>query len=126
MTTIASSSPQARRSVGARIWAFVKRHVLTVYAVLVVGYLMLPIAVVILFSFNHPTGRFNYVWNEFTFDNWLHWNDVPAILFWLTGPQTLGVTHRQQRLTGAAEARQHREVTAGVASVPQPGVQPSY
>jgi spermidine/putrescine transport system permease protein len=35
---------------------------------------MLPIAVVILFSFNHPTGNFNYVWNRFTFDNWIHWN----------------------------------------------------
>ena len=56
-----------------------KRHALTVYALLVVGYLMLPIAVVILFSFNHPTGRFNYVWNKFTFDNWLHWNGVLGI-----------------------------------------------
>ena len=79
MTTIAASPPRARRSVAARTWAFVKRHALTVYALLVVGYLMLPIAVVILFSFNHPTGRFNYVWNEFTFDNWINWNSVLGI-----------------------------------------------
>jgi spermidine/putrescine transport system permease protein len=79
MTTIAASSPQARRGAAARTWAFVKRHALTVYALLVVGYLMLPIAVVILFSFNHPTGRFNYIWNEFTFDNWVHWNGVLGI-----------------------------------------------
>jgi len=79
MTTLAASPPRPRRSVAARTWAFVKRHALTVYAVLVVCYLMLPIAVVILFSFNHPTGRFNYVWNEFTFENWLHWNDVLGI-----------------------------------------------
>jgi spermidine/putrescine transport system permease protein len=59
---------------GARAWRFVKRHALTAYALLGVGYLMLPIAVVILFSFNHPTGNFNYVWNRFTFDNWIHWN----------------------------------------------------
>ena len=32
----------------ARAWAFVKHHALTVYALLVVAYLMLPIAVVIL------------------------------------------------------------------------------
>ena len=32
-----------------------------------------------MFSFNHPTGRFNYVWNEFTFSNWLNWNDVLGI-----------------------------------------------
>jgi spermidine/putrescine transport system permease protein len=79
MTTMAASPPQTRRRVAARTWAFAKRHALTVYALLVVGYLMLPIAVVILFSFNHPTGRFNYVWNEFTFSNWFHWNDVLGI-----------------------------------------------
>ena len=79
MTTVAALPPQARRSVASRTWAFVKRHALTVYALLVVGYLMLPIAVVIMFSFNHPTGRFNYVWNEFTFSNWLNWNDVLGI-----------------------------------------------
>ena len=55
---------------------FVKRHVLGVYAVLAIAYLMLPIAVVILFSFNDPAGRFNYVWNEFTLDNWLEWDAV--------------------------------------------------
>src|SRR6185436_21095004 len=60
MTTLAASPPRARRSVAARTWAFVKRHALMVYALLVVAYLMLPIAVVILFSFNKPAGKFNY------------------------------------------------------------------
>ena len=60
-------------------WRFVKHHSLTVYAFLVCAYLMLPIAVVILFSFNAPEGRFNYVWNEFTFDNWVDWNGVLGI-----------------------------------------------
>jgi spermidine/putrescine transport system permease protein len=50
-----------------------------VYALLAVAYLLLPIVIVILFSFNHPTGRFNYVWNKFTFDNWLNWNSVLGI-----------------------------------------------
>jgi spermidine/putrescine transport system permease protein len=58
---------------------FVRRHLLTAYAFLVVGYLMLPIAVVILFSFNAPKGSFNYVWQEFTFDNWLEWDAVIGI-----------------------------------------------
>ena len=53
-----------------------KRHALTAYALLVVAYLMLPIAVVILFSFNDPAGRFNYVWQRFTFDNWVEWDAV--------------------------------------------------
>ncbi len=37
---------------------------------------MLPIAVVILFSFNAPKGRFNFVWQGFTLDNWIHWDAV--------------------------------------------------
>ncbi len=72
-------SPSVRLGFGARSWRFVKRHALTAYALLAVGYLMLPIAVVILFSFNNPPGRFNYVWHSFTFDNWIHWNSVLGI-----------------------------------------------
>jgi spermidine/putrescine transport system permease protein len=66
-------------SVTSRTWRFVKHHALTVYAFAVCVYLLLPIAVVILFSFNRPEGRFNYVWNEFTLDNWWNWNSVLGI-----------------------------------------------
>jgi spermidine/putrescine transport system permease protein len=79
MTTVAATTPRARQSAAARAWAFAKRHALTVYAILAVGYLMLPIAVVILFSFNAPAGRFNYVWEGFTLDNWANWNAVLGI-----------------------------------------------
>ena len=80
MTTAAQTiAPRTRTGLGARTWAFVKHHTLTVYAFLVVAYLMLPIAVVILFSFNHPKGRFNYIWEGFTFENWIHWNGVLGI-----------------------------------------------
>jgi spermidine/putrescine transport system permease protein len=57
-------------------WRAIKRYALPAYAVLAVIYLMLPIAVVILFSFNRPAGRFNYVWQEFTLDNWANWDAV--------------------------------------------------
>src|SRR5262249_30837907 len=43
------------------------------------AYLLVPIAIVILFSFNHPAGRFNYTWQGFTLDNWRHWDGVPGI-----------------------------------------------
>jgi len=59
--------------------AWIRRNLLTGYAILAFGYLMLPVAVVILFSFNAPAGRFNYVWEGFTFDNWVHWDSVPGI-----------------------------------------------
>ena len=60
-------------------WGFVKHHLLTGYAVLVFAYLLVPIAVVILFSFNNPKGRFNYTWQGFTLDNWRNWDAVPGL-----------------------------------------------
>jgi len=61
------------------VWALVKHHVLTVYSLLAFVYLMLPIGVVIAFSFNNPQGRFNYVWSGFTLDNWKNWDGVPGL-----------------------------------------------
>jgi spermidine/putrescine transport system permease protein len=70
---------RTRSGAAANIWAFVRRHVLSVYAALFFLYLLLPIGVVIVFSFNEPVGKFNYTWNRFTFDNWRYWNGVPGI-----------------------------------------------
>jgi spermidine/putrescine transport system permease protein len=67
------------RSAFARALAFVRHHVLTVYAILAFTYLLLPIAVVIAFSFNDPVGRFNLTWNRFTLDNWTHPFGYPAV-----------------------------------------------
>jgi spermidine/putrescine transport system permease protein len=66
----AHTLPERRVSPFAQAWAFVRRHTLTVFGVLALAYLMLPIAVVIVFSFNDPTGRYNYTWEGFTFDHW--------------------------------------------------------
>jgi spermidine/putrescine transport system permease protein len=68
-----------RRSVLVRTWASVKRHVLTVFALLAFAYLLVPIAVVVLFSFNDPAGRFNFTWQGFTLDNWKNWDGVPGL-----------------------------------------------
>ncbi|WP_299562449.1 ABC transporter permease [uncultured Mycolicibacterium sp.] len=43
---------------------------LRVLAGLVLLYLFLPIFVIVLFSFNNPSGKFNYSWQGFTLDNW--------------------------------------------------------
>ena len=79
MTSIAALPERMRSGLARRLWSFVKRHALTVYAVLVVGYLLLPIAVVILFSFNAPKSNFNYVWQGFTLDNWINWDEPLGI-----------------------------------------------
>jgi spermidine/putrescine transport system permease protein len=58
---------------------FVRRHLLTVYAMLAFAYLLVPIGVVILFSFNDPAGRYNYTWQGFTLDHWRNWDGVPGL-----------------------------------------------
>ncbi len=81
MTTRAEPvpSPLSLRRLGARLLGLGRRHALTAYALLALVYLLLPIAVVALFSFNEPRGRFNYVWQGFTWDNWLRWDAVPGL-----------------------------------------------
>ena len=58
---------------------WLRKHLLGGYAALALLYLFLPIGVVILFSFNDPAGRFNFSWEGFTLDNWLHPFGVPGI-----------------------------------------------
>jgi spermidine/putrescine transport system permease protein len=57
---------------GRRGWRWLREHAVNIVAALVVVYLLLPIAVILLFSFNDPQGRYNYTWVGFTFDHWAH------------------------------------------------------
>jgi spermidine/putrescine transport system permease protein len=43
---------------------------LNVYAGLALLYLLVPIAIILVFSFNKPRGRFNFLWQEFSLDAW--------------------------------------------------------
>ena len=70
MTTAAETVPRHRGSAVSRTWAFVRRHTLTLFGILALAYLMLPIIVVIVFSFNDPAGRYNYTWEGFTTAHW--------------------------------------------------------
>ena len=79
MTSTTLEVGRPRESPFGRIWALVKHHVLMVYALLAFVYLMLPIAVVIAFSFNNPAGRFNFTWQGFTFRNWTNPFGYPGL-----------------------------------------------
>ncbi len=79
MSAATVTAARPRESALGRVWAFVKRNVLTAYAILAFVYMLLPIAVVVAFSFNNPAGRFNYTWSGFTFKNWQQWDAVPGI-----------------------------------------------
>jgi spermidine/putrescine transport system permease protein len=73
MTTVAHQP--AARSHGTpaqRIRRWLGHNALFVYTFAAIVYLMLPIAVMILFSFNRPAGKSNFAWREFSFDAWLN------------------------------------------------------
>jgi spermidine/putrescine transport system permease protein len=71
VTTAAERLPVRRHpGVLVRSLRVARRHVLTVYALLAFAYLLLPIAVVVVFSFNDPVGKFNLTWQGFTLSNW--------------------------------------------------------
>jgi spermidine/putrescine transport system permease protein len=54
-------------------------------------YLFIPIAVVVLYSFNDPKGRFNLTWQGFTLDHWLHPFQVEGLREALTNSLLIGV-----------------------------------
>jgi spermidine/putrescine transport system permease protein len=53
-------------------WKWLREHAVNIVAGLVVLYLLIPIVVIFIFSFNDPTGRYNYTWVGFTFEHWAH------------------------------------------------------
>jgi spermidine/putrescine transport system permease protein len=69
----------------------VRHHVLTAYAIAAFAYLLVPIAIVIAFSFNNPGGRYNYTWQGFTFDQWRNWDGVPGLREAMTLSLEIGV-----------------------------------
>jgi len=71
-----AAAPPVRRM---RLADGVRRHTITIYAFLALAYLMLPVAIVILFSFNDKAGKFNFVWNGFTLKYWRNAFGVPGL-----------------------------------------------
>ena len=71
---VAAPPAQRRRSASlpTRMGRAVRHHAIAAFAVLVLAYLFLPVVVVVVFSFNDPAGRFNFAWQGFTLDAWLH------------------------------------------------------
>jgi len=61
----------ARPPLGHRLGRWVTEHLVLLVAFAVLGYLFLPIAVVVLLSFNRPASRLSYEFDAFTLDNWL-------------------------------------------------------
>jgi spermidine/putrescine transport system permease protein len=56
---------------GQRVWRWAADHLVLGLGLLVLGYLLLPIAVIVGLSFNEPSSRLSYDFHAFTLDNWV-------------------------------------------------------
>jgi len=73
----APAATSSRRSGG--FWQRFQPRILPIFTTLAIVYLMIPIAVMIVFSFNKPDGKFNYIWSQFSLDGWAHPFDWPGL-----------------------------------------------
>jgi spermidine/putrescine transport system permease protein len=62
---------------GAVRW--LRRNAIIVFAGAAVAYMLLPIAIIIGFSFNDPEGRYNFTWSGFTLDHWTNAFGIPEL-----------------------------------------------
>jgi spermidine/putrescine transport system permease protein len=67
-------TPVAGRGPGAGLVLLerLNRVLVPIFAGLAIFYLLLPILVMIAFSFNDPPGRFNFIWGRLSLEAWLH------------------------------------------------------
>jgi spermidine/putrescine transport system permease protein len=73
-----AAAPHARpRQAG--VIRFLDRYLLYVYTAFAILYLMLPVAVMALFSVNDPPGKSNLTWHGFSLDAWLNPFGVPQL-----------------------------------------------
>jgi spermidine/putrescine transport system permease protein len=77
--TAAAPRYVARESILSRVWRWLREHAINIYAVLAIAYLLIPIAVIIFFSFNDPAGRYNFTWVGFTLDHWRNVFGIPDL-----------------------------------------------
>jgi spermidine/putrescine transport system permease protein len=79
MATAAEVLSRPRATPSQRFVRFWSKYLLYVYTGLAIVYLMAPVLVMALFSFNDPVGKSNFVWQGFSIDAWLNIFGVPGL-----------------------------------------------
>lgn len=51
---------------------WIKSHILAFVAILIFVFLVAPNVIMLLFSFNQPANKYNFVWNKFSANAWRH------------------------------------------------------
>jgi spermidine/putrescine transport system permease protein len=70
MATTATGRALTTANAGRRLARWLGRWALPAFTVLAIGYLLIPIVVMIIFSFNDYQGKFNFIWSGFTVQAW--------------------------------------------------------
>ena len=70
MATATAKRETQQRVTARRAARSVTHYALPVFTALAIGYLLIPIVVMIIFSFNDYQGKFNFVWHGFTLAAW--------------------------------------------------------
>ncbi len=65
---MATKTPSKSHKV--RVW--IRDHLILLVGIVVLGYMFLPVFVVMALSFNEPKSRLTYTFDKFTLNNWLH------------------------------------------------------
>ena len=70
---VAAAAPtRVRRPRAREIGSWINERLVPLFTAVAIFYLLLPIFVMIAFSFNDPPGRFNFIWGRFSLNAWAH------------------------------------------------------
>src|SRR5688572_22775572 len=58
---------------------WLRNNAVTVAGGLAVAFMLIPIVVIFAFSFNDPTGKYNFTWEGFTLDHWRNAFSIPEL-----------------------------------------------
>jgi spermidine/putrescine transport system permease protein len=58
---------------------WLREHAVLIIGLLVILYMLVPIAVIFFFSFNNPAGRYNFTWVGFTLKHWKNVFGIPEL-----------------------------------------------
>jgi len=59
--------------------SWLRRNGIMVYAVAAIAYMLVPLIIIAVFSFNDPAGKFNFTWEGFTLEHWENVFSLPDL-----------------------------------------------
>jgi spermidine/putrescine transport system permease protein len=77
MSATPATSTRSTPKAGVGTW--LREHAVLIIGLAIIAYMLIPIAVIFVFSFNNPAGRYNYDWVGFTFKHWGNVFGIPEL-----------------------------------------------